>query len=232
MIKLPHADELQPPVEPDTSRRADVALRDVLSLLRARTGHDFAQYKRATVLRRIERRLQVNQLRDLPTYRDFLRDNPAETRPLLKDMLISVTNFFRDREAFEALERNRDPGPVRRQVHRRPGPRLGGRLRDGRGGLFDRDAAAEYANELAAPPGLQVFATDIDEDAIAFGTRRHLSGGDRDRRSAGAAAPFLHEGAGRLPRAEAAARDGDVRAAQRAQDPPFSRLDLVSAATC
>jgi len=169
LIKLPHADDLQPPVEPDTSRRADVALRDVLSLLRARTGHDFAQYKRATVLRRIERRLQVNQLRDLPTYRDFLRDNPAETRPLLKDMLISVTNFFRDREAFEVLERIAIPAVFE-------GKSTGDQVRVWVAGCATGEEAysiamllAEYANELAAPPGLQVFATDIDEDAIAFG---------------------------------------------------------------
>ena len=169
LIKLPHAEELQPPVEPDTSRRADVALRDVLSLLRARTGHDFAQYKRATVLRRIERRLQVNQLRDLPTYRDFLRDNPAETRPLLKDMLISVTNFFRDREAFEVLERIAIPAVFE-------GKSTGHQVRVWVAGCATGEEAysvamllAEYANELAAPPGLQVFATDIDEDAIAFG---------------------------------------------------------------
>ena len=97
------SDEL--PIELDTTRRADTALRDVIPMLRTRTGHDFAQYKRATVLRRIERRLQVSQLRDLPNYRNFLRDHSAETCPLLEDMLISVTNFFRDREAFEALER-------------------------------------------------------------------------------------------------------------------------------
>ena len=120
LIELPHADEL--PIELDTTRRADTALREVLQILRARSGHDFAQYKRATVLRRIERRLQVNQLRDLPTYRDFLRDNAAETRPLLKDMLISVTNFFRDREAFEALERIAIPALLRRQS--RPGNRF------------------------------------------------------------------------------------------------------------
>ncbi|MFP3648473.1 hypothetical protein, partial [Paraburkholderia sp. SIMBA_054] len=61
--------------------------------------------KRATVLRRIERRLQVNAQPDLKAYRHYLGSHPDETRALLKDMLIGVTNFFRDREAFEAVER-------------------------------------------------------------------------------------------------------------------------------
>jgi two-component system CheB/CheR fusion protein len=72
-------------------------------------------YKRATVLRRIERRLQVNRLTDLPAYRDFLRDHPEEAPLLLQDMLISVTSFFRDRDAFEALEREAMPQLIERK---------------------------------------------------------------------------------------------------------------------
>jgi len=168
MIKLPHADELHLPTDTDPRRRADSALQEVLSMLRARTGHDFAQYKRATVLRRIERRLQVNQLRDLPTYRDYFRDTPAETQPLLKDMLISVTNFFRDRESFETLERIAIPAVFQ-------GRSTGDQVRVWVAGCATGEEAysvamllAEYADELPAPPSLQVFATDIDEDAIAF----------------------------------------------------------------
>ena len=95
-------------------------------------------------------------------------------------MLISVTNFFRDREAFEALERIAIPAIFDGKSTGRPGPRLGGRLRDGRRGLFDRDAARRVrATNLPRRPTLQVFATDIDEDAIAFARAGHLSGGDR-----------------------------------------------------
>ncbi|CAG9164589.1 hypothetical protein LMG23994_00422 [Cupriavidus pinatubonensis] len=75
-------------------------LREIVMILRTRTSHDFRQYKRATVLRRIERRMQVNGLSELSEYRDFLHGHPEETPLLLQDMLISVTNFFRDREAF------------------------------------------------------------------------------------------------------------------------------------
>ncbi|WP_325170206.1 protein-glutamate O-methyltransferase CheR [Noviherbaspirillum pedocola] len=76
-----------------------------MEILHARTGHDFTHYKRATVLRRLERRLQVNGLPNIIAYRRYLEQYSQETRALLADMLISVTNFFRDREAFDVLER-------------------------------------------------------------------------------------------------------------------------------
>ena len=83
---------------------AEASLREILAYLKARTGHDFACYKRATVLRRVGRRMQVNGANDLPEYLSFLRIHPGETGALLQDLLISVTNFFRDKEAFSALE--------------------------------------------------------------------------------------------------------------------------------
>src|SRR5262249_11524561 len=80
------------------------ALLEVLHFVRAQTGQDFTHYKRATILRRVARRLQVNLLETIAAYLDFLRTHPAEAIALLHDLLISVTNFFRDAEAFAALE--------------------------------------------------------------------------------------------------------------------------------
>src|SRR6202034_1620771 len=78
-------------------------LRSVLSHLRVRTGHDFSKYKRSTVLRRIARRMQVTQSAGLKDYEQALCDNAEEAKALLGDLLISVTTFFRDGEAFETL---------------------------------------------------------------------------------------------------------------------------------
>lgn len=108
-IHLPADPELDIPVQqieaPEEARLAETALRNILLLVRSRTGHDFKHYKRATVLRRIERRMQVNRVADLPSYRELLQNSPDEASRLLEDLLIGVTNFFRDRKAFEALER-------------------------------------------------------------------------------------------------------------------------------
>jgi two-component system CheB/CheR fusion protein len=89
-----NAQRIELPVSEKThyEKGAD-ALRELLTLIRARTGHDFSGYKRSTVLRRIERRLQVNEVPDIPRYLELIRGQPHEAHLLLHDLLISVTNF-------------------------------------------------------------------------------------------------------------------------------------------
>src|SRR5205085_1776878 len=84
-----------PPARPSrpSSDASEEALRDTLVFLRMRTGRDFSYYKRATILRRIARRMQVNGIEDLPAYLVYLRTHPGEAGALLQDLLISVTNF-------------------------------------------------------------------------------------------------------------------------------------------
>src|SRR5262249_25147969 len=76
----------------------------ILTHVRIRTGHDFSKYKRSTVLRRIARRMQVARTDELKHHYDFLRANADEAQALFGDLLISVTTFFRDSDAFEALK--------------------------------------------------------------------------------------------------------------------------------
>ena len=93
------------PVEPESRPEDDTAaLREIFTVLRVRTGRDFFNYKRPTMLRRIERRINVHELDSLPAYAAFLKENLDEPIALLKDLLISVTNFFRDKDAFRFLE--------------------------------------------------------------------------------------------------------------------------------
>lgn len=170
-IKLPKSSgslmHTMAPSTEDTARLAEEALRDIMSVLRTHSRNDFRQYKRATVLRRIERRLQVNGLPDLPAYRDFLRTHPEELKPLLQDMLISVTNFFRDPGAFEALERDVLPG----LLQHRPADEA---VRVWVAGCATGEEAYSVAMLLReqmelhqCASDLQVFATDIDERAIS-----------------------------------------------------------------
>jgi two-component system CheB/CheR fusion protein len=83
--------------------RTEEILTRILAHLRVRTGHDFSRYKRSTVLRRLARRMQVARTNQLRDYYDFMRDNTEEAQALLSDLLISVTTFFRDRDAFDAV---------------------------------------------------------------------------------------------------------------------------------
>ena len=141
------------------------ALRELLAYVRSQTGRDFANYKRATVLRRIGRRMGVNGIEDLPGYLGFMRTHPGEAGALLKDLLISVTNFFRDRHTFEALERHvpalfEGKGPadtVRVWV---------AGCATGEEAYTIAILLSEHARTLSEPPALQVFGTDLDEDAI------------------------------------------------------------------
>src|SRR5205823_14803884 len=94
-------------VSDETSDAQDeAALREVLKVLRRQTANDFSHYKRATLLRRIARRMQVNCIESIPDYLEFLRRHSAEAAELLRDLLIGVTHFFRDQAAFAALQAN------------------------------------------------------------------------------------------------------------------------------
>ena len=80
-------------------------LKKIFLLIRNQRGHDFSKYKPSMINRRIERRLAVNQIENMTDYVKFLQQTPAEIEVLLKDMLIGVTSFFRDKDAFEKLEK-------------------------------------------------------------------------------------------------------------------------------
>lgn len=96
----------QLPHDPGQLSEAEVeVLQRILAQVHARTGHDFSQYKRSTILRRIERRMQLNGFATLEAYLAYLRGNSIEAQSMFNDILIGVTNFFRDRESWTALEK-------------------------------------------------------------------------------------------------------------------------------
>ena len=198
-LRLPAEDGLLPASA--DARPADdleAALRELLAYLRAQTGRDFSYYKRATILRRIARRMSVNGIEELPGYLSFMRTHPGEAGALLKDLLISVTNFFRDREAFDALAAQ-IPALFAGKSSERRGARLGAGLRDRRGGVLDRDAA----RRACAHAGGAAVAADLRErprrGRDPAGARGRLSVGDHGRRLGRPPAPLLHQGASRLP---------------------------------
>ena len=147
--------------EADTER----SLHEIFAVLRVRTGHDFNQYKRGTVLRRLGRRMQLTGVTDLPAYLALLRSRADEVQALLQDLLISVTNFFRDRPAWTALE-----AAIPRLF---AGKAPADQVRVWVPGCATGEEAytvamllVDYAETLDQAPAIQVFATDIDADAI------------------------------------------------------------------
>jgi two-component system CheB/CheR fusion protein len=142
------------------------SLTQVLALLQARTGFDFRPYRKKMLTRRVERRMGLNHLDSIPDYMTFLRDHQEEAKQLVKDLLISVTSFFRDPEAFEALAsqviaplvRRKEPdGVIRVWV---PGCATGEEAYSLVILLLEQLAAAKKNCAL------QVFATDVDQDAL------------------------------------------------------------------
>ena len=91
------------------SPKAESALKKIFVLLRAQTGHDFSQYKPSTINRRIERRMAVHQIDVIDNYVRYLQQTPPEVEALFRDLLIGVTSFFRDPEAFQVLEEQSFP---------------------------------------------------------------------------------------------------------------------------
>lgn len=210
--------------------RAENALKKIFILLRTGTGHDFSQYKTSTINRRIERRMAIHQIETLDNYIVFLRQTPAEVDALFRDLLIGVTSFFRDPEAFQALEEKVIP-------HLFTGKPAGSTVRVWSTGCSTGEEAyslailiQEYIETLKESFNVQVFATDIDSQAIA--TARI---GSYPASIATDISPerlkrfFTAEPDDNAYRINKKIRDMLVFSEQNViKDPPFSRLDLLS----
>ena len=222
LIRLARDLEQLPVDMPETS------IDTIYKILNQRTGHDFSQYKQPTFLRRVQRRVQLHHIQTLPKYIQRLRRDPLEAMALFRDILIGVTGFFRDTEAFQVLREKVIP-----------------RLFEGKGKNDDvrvwvpacasgEEAYSiailllEYMDTLTQAPRVQLFATDIEENALAIAraakyTATAVTGLSPERIKRF----FVPASDGfRIARQ---VRDICVFSTQSAiKDPPFSRLDLVS----
>src|SRR5262245_23667433 len=152
---------------PDIRNFDEELLRRILAHLRARTGHDFSKYKRSTVLRRIARRMQVVRADDLKEYYDAMRDGADEAQALLGDLLISVTTFFRDTEAFEKIARDVIPELFKdRAADETIRVWVSGCATGEEADSFAILLLEEAARHPLRPP-IQVFGSDLDSRALA-----------------------------------------------------------------
>lgn len=147
---------------------ADKPLNDVIELLRARTSRDFTHYRRATLLRRIRRRMAAAGAQEIAAYINMLREDGRELEQLAKDFLIHVTGFFRDPGAFERLAKTVIPDLVQRAEDHPirvwvPGCSSGEEAYSLAMLFLEEFAAGKRAVKL------QIFASDIGADALDFG---------------------------------------------------------------
>ncbi|MCW9705720.1 chemotaxis protein CheB [Fodinibius salsisoli] len=152
--------------EEQLDKREKLALGEIFKLLDSKKNHDFSQYKRSSVLRRLQRRLYISNCKTITEYREYLDKNPDEIDWLFDDLLISVTNFFRDPEAFEQLAEEIIPKLFKDKEVDKPiriwvvGCATGEEVYS-LAILLD-----EYASTLDYKPHIKIFGTDISDDAL------------------------------------------------------------------
>jgi two-component system, chemotaxis family, CheB/CheR fusion protein len=220
------SDRREPPST--AAPRSDSGINRLLMLLRSATGRDFSLYKKSTIRRRIERRMAQHNLTDLELYGRYLKEHPSEVQALFKELLINVTSFFRDPEAFATLKQDILP----QLLGNKPADYV---FRAWVPGCSTGEEAysismllREYMDENQREFRIQLYSTDLDEEAIAVargGVYPPNIGADvtpeRLRRF------FTKQDAGY--RIKKDIREMVVFAVQDAiKDPPFTRLDLVS----
>ena len=157
-----------------TSRRqrdvdeAKDPLQTIIALLRARVKYDFSCYKKGTLTRRVQRRMGLRHVESMTDYVQYLRENGEEVVALYKDLLIGVTNFFREPEAWRVLEEQVIAPLVAAHGSRHTDPRVGPRLCHRRGTILDRHVADRANAGGREKLDIQIFASDIDQDALTF----------------------------------------------------------------
>lgn len=210
--------------------REPSGLDRIVRQLRAQTGHDFSQYKKNTLYRRIERRMSLHQIGTISDYALYLRDNPHELELLFRELLIGVTRFFRDSDMWEQVVDEVIPAVIAARPE-------GGSLRAWVPGCSTGEEAYSLAIAFCEvlhrlePPNrytVQIFATDLDSDAIdrartgvyPLNIRADI-GEERLRRF------FTEDERGFRVRSEV--REKVTFAPQNViMDPPFTRLDILS----
>ena len=200
----------------------------ICEILRDQTGHDFSGYKSKTFFRRVARRLQVRQIGDLNGYCALLKRDGDEVTALFRDLLISVTNFFRDADAFAALESTVIPKICEHRDARNPVRVWVPACTTGEEVYSLAILIREYLDREALSVPVQIFATDIDEPALAVARQgrypeqllRQVTS-DRLKRF------FDRDGASYVISKKV--REMCIFSPHNViSDPPFSRMDLVS----
>ena len=215
--------------KPDIDTKSKSNIEKIIILLRTQTGHDFSLYKRNTLFRRIERRMNVHQLEKIDNYVRFLQENPKELDILFKELLIGVTSFFRDTAVWEKLKKSVLPNLFKELPN-------GYVLRVWVTACSTGEEAYSLAiifkeayDEVKKDKNLslQIFATDIDSDAIEIARKGFFNPNiAADVSPERLSQYFTKEDPGF--RVNTSIREMVVFAPQNViKDPPFTKLDLL-----
>lgn len=200
----------------------------ILLQLRTSTGHDFSLYKKSTITRRIQRRMSQNNIDDAESYTRFLKENPSEIKSLFKELLINVTNFFRDQDAFIALKQDILPTLLADKPDNYIFRVWVAGCATGEEAYSIAIVLHELMEEYCYVFKVQLYSTDLAEDTITTARAGYYPPNiaqdvtpERLRRF------FIKEDAGYRVKKEI--REMVVFAVQNIiKDPPFTTLDLLS----
>ena len=231
-VVLEHAEPLVAESRPRTTSAlySDVEeiLPELCDALREATGHDFGQYKSSTLVRRTLRRLHLIRCDSAQEYLQRIRTDRAEAQRLFNDLLISVTAFFRDTDAFQSLAMSVIPKIFAAHPNNEPVRVWVAGCATGEEAYSLAMLLREYADLLKAPHPIQIFASDLDDRALSVGRRGRYP-----------AARLAHVSPERIERFftrsgtsfQVSKEIRDLVLFTRhnvINDPPFSNLDLVS----
>lgn len=218
-------------VQPDKTPTAAVGtggLNKILMQLRAGTGHDFSLYKKSTIGRRIERRMSQHNIVDMEVYARYLKEHPPEVHLLFKELLINVTNFFRDAEAFVALKQEILPLLFKDKPEEYVFRVWVAGCATGEEAYSIAILLREFMDEAHRNFKTQIYSTDLDDEAIALARSGHYPPNiEQDITPERLRRFFTKEEGGYRVKKEI--REMVVFAVQNViKDPPFTRLDLLS----
>ena len=216
-------------IDPILTLKSQSALEQIIILLRERTGNNFSLYKKNTIYRRIERRMALHKIESIATYVDYLRNNQQELDLLFKELLIGVTQFFRDPTVWDVLKKDvlttlllnyNGETPVRAWVAACSTGEEAYSL-----AIVFKEALASLDSVI--PVKLQIFATDLDQDAIEIARRGFYSNSIKADISTDRLEKFFTAD-GNGYRINKEIREMVIFAPQNiAMDPPFTKLDIL-----
>ncbi|MCY7324260.1 MAG: ATPase, partial [Phormidesmis sp. CAN_BIN36] len=218
-----------PPLSTEEPPQSGDALETIFALLRSTTGVDFSHYKPNTVNRRIQRRMLLHKLEQLEDYAAYLQGHPDEVKALYEEILIHVTSFFRDPEAFEALKTCVFPMITQNKSAEFPIRIWVAGCSTGEEVYSIAICLLEFLTDQAIQPPIQIFATDISELALAKAREGIYAENQMVEILPERRCQFFYSVEGGGYQISKAVRELCVFARQNlGNDPPFSNLDLIS----
>ncbi|MFL5305863.1 MAG: PAS domain S-box protein [Polyangia bacterium] len=212
-----------------SSEALEAELPRVCELVLQATGHDFSSYKKGTLLRRLEKRIQARQCASPHEYFELLQSDLSEALALQKDLLIGVTRFFRDREAFDALQEQVVPALCRQRDGSTPVRVWVPACSTGEEPYSLAMLFREFAERHAACPSVTIFATDVDPAAVDIARHGVYADSVAQQLSPEQLRRFFVRAPGGTYRVCDELRDMCTFAVHDIlRAPPFSRMDLIS----